>query len=147
MFIEKFQIRRLESLRKSIKSLIKVKSIENGIIKMTDGWFCKVLEVYPINFSLKSTSEQESILYGYRNFLNTCNFNIQILVQSRKSNLDDHIYKIRKNIENEKDEKIIRLMNEYISMIQNETLRAALTKRFFIIFSTEKNNKLTLTQA
>jgi len=129
-------------MRKSIKAWVKIKNIENGVIEMKDGTFCKVVEVYPINFSLKSLSEQESILYAYKNFLNTCDFNIQILVQSKKGNLDGHITKIEKNIKCEKEEKIKNLMREYINMIKNETLKSALTKRFFIVFSSETNDKV-----
>lgn len=121
-------------MRKSVKSWFKIKNIVNGFIELKDGRICKVLEVQPINFSLKSTSEQESILYNYRNFLNICDFDIQILVQSKKGNLDNHILEIEDNILEEKNEKIINLMKKYINMIRNETLKSAITKRFFIIF-------------
>lgn len=108
---------------------------------MKDGRFCKVIEVYPINFSLKSKAEQEDILYKYKTFLNACNFDIQILVQSRKGNLDNHILKVEESIEKEEDKKIVNLMHEYIEMIRNETLKSAITKRFFIVFSTENVKK------
>ena len=129
-------------MRKSIKTWLGIKNIEKGIIELKDGRFCKVIEVYPINFSLKSRSEQESILYGYKNFLNTCDFDIQILVQSKKGNLDSHIMKIEENMKLEDDEKIKKLMREYINMIKNETLKSAITKRFFIIFSSGSKGKV-----
>jgi len=125
---------------KSIKSWFKIKNIVNGVIELKDGSLCKVLEVQPINFSLKSEDEQQSILYNYKNFLNTCDFDIQILVQSKKGNLDSHISKIKSKIESEKNEKVIRLMEKYIDMINNETLKSSITKRFFIVVS-EKYEK------
>lgn len=124
-------------MRKAIKTWFQIKNISNGIIELKDGQFCKVIEVYPINFSLKSKAEQEGILYGYKNFLNACNFNIQILVQSKKGNLDSHISKIEKSVKFEKSEKLINLVDEYINMIKTDTLKSAITKRFFIIFSSE----------
>ena len=120
---------------KSIKSWFKIKNIVNGVIELKDDSLCKVLEVQPINFSLKSEDEQESILYNYKNFLNTCDFDIQILVQSKKGNLDSHISKIKSKMESEQNEKVIRLMKKYIDMINNETLKSSITKRFFIIVS------------
>lgn len=135
-------------MRKSVKTHFPIRNIENGVIETKEGKLCKVLEVYPINFALKSFSEQESILYQYKNFLNTCNFDIQILVQSRKKDLDNHILQIEKNIEKEKNEKLVNLMREYINMIKNEVLKFAITKRFFIIFSSEVLSKnLTREQA
>lgn len=124
-------------MRKSVKKYFPIKNIEGGIIETKDGQLCKVLEVYPINFALKSTEEQESILYQYKKFLNTCNFEVQILVQCQKKNLDKHILLIEKNIEGEKNEKLVKLMEKYICMIKNEVLKSAITKRFFIIFSSE----------
>jgi len=122
-------------MRKSVKSYFPIRNIENGIIETKDGRFCKVLEIYPINFELKSLSEQEDILYQYKNFLNTCNFDIQILVQSRRKDLDNHILQIERNIEKEGNEKIINLMKKYINMIKSEVLKSAITKRYFVVFS------------
>jgi len=122
-------------MRKSVKSYFPIRNIENGIIETKDGRFCKVLEIYPINFELKSLSEQEDILYQYKNFLNTCNFDIQILVQSRRKDLDNHILQIERNIEKEGNEKIINLMRKYINMIKSEVLKSAITKRYFVVFS------------
>lgn len=124
-------------MQESIKRIFPIKNIYNGVIETKDKRLCKVIEVYPINFYLKSVSEQESILYQYKNFLNMCNFDIQILVQSKKKDLDNHILKIEKNIELEKDEKIKKLMEEYINMINSEVKKSAITKRFFIIFSSD----------
>lgn len=128
-------------MRKSIKTYFPIKNIFNGIIELKDGRLLKVLEVYPINFSLKSQVEQENILYQYKNFLNTCNFDIQILVQSKRKNLDSHIFKIEENIKKEKNEKVVNLMKEYISMIKNEVVKSAITKRFFIIFQSDYLSK------
>jgi len=135
-------------MRKSIKSIFPIRNIEAGVIELKDGRFCKVTEVYPVNFALKSESERESILYEYKNFLHTCDFNIQILVRSKKGNLDGHIAQIEKNMKIEKDEKTVKLMKAYIGMIKNETLKSAMTKRFFIVFSSgEKGKSLTKEQA
>ena len=41
--------------------------------------------------------EKESILNSYKIFLKTCNFDIQILIQSKKEDLTNHIEKIKIN--------------------------------------------------
>jgi len=128
-------------MRKSIKSYFPIKNIENGIIETKDGRLCKVVEVYPINFSLKSFEEQENILYQYKHFFNSCNFEIQILVQSQKKELDSHIFQIEKNIEVEKNERVVKLMKSYIDMIKSEVIKSAITKKFFVVFSSGKLNK------
>lgn len=124
-------------MKKSIKSWFPIKNIENGIIELKNGRFCKMLEIYPVNFLLKSVSEQESILYQYKNLLNVCNFDIQILLQSRRGNLDEHIEKIEKNMENESFE-MKEIMKQYVEMIKKETLKSAVKKQFFIVVSSNE---------
>ncbi len=128
-------------MQKAIKSWFLIKKIENGIIELKNGKLCKVLEVYPVNFSLKSKSEQESILYQYKNFLSVCDFDIQILVQSKKGNLDNHISVIEENIKKEKSLETKKLMQEYINMIKKESLKNAISKKFFIIFFVVQDKK------
>lgn len=67
------------------------KVLENGIIKLKNNSYVKILKISPINFNLKSNLEKESILNSYKIFLKTCNFDIQILIQSNKEDLSKHI--------------------------------------------------------
>ena len=128
-------------MQKAVKSWFLIKKIENGVIELKNGKLCKVLEVYPVNFALKSKIEQESILYQYKNFLSVCDFDIQILVQSKKGNLDNHIAVIEENMKKEKSLETKELMQEYINMIKKESLKNAISKRFFIIFFSTQDKK------
>ena len=74
---------------------------ENGIIKLINNKFIKIMKVNPINFNLKSNLEKDAILNSYKIFLKTCNFDIQILIQSKKEDLTNHIEKIKINSQNE----------------------------------------------
>ena len=74
------------------------KILENGIIKLKDNSYIKIIKIYPINFNLKSELEKEAILNSYKIFLKTCDFNFQILIQSKKEDLSKHI----SNINNQK---------------------------------------------
>ena len=82
---------------KSVQDWIPIEKIyENGIIKIKNNKFIKILKIIPINYNLKSDLEKNSILNSYKIFLKTCNFNIQILIQSNKEDLIHHISKIEK---------------------------------------------------
>ena len=84
------------------------KILDNGIIKLEENLYVKIIQINPINFNLKSELEKEAILNSYKLFLKTCNFDIQILIQSNKEDLSKHISKInsQKNIEKENIKKI-----------------------------------------
>ena len=67
------------------------KILENGIIKLKDNSYVKIMKITPVNFNLKSSLEKEAILNSYKIFLQTIEFDIQILIQSNKENLLGHI--------------------------------------------------------
>ena len=74
------------------------KILENGIIKINNNEYIKIIKINPINFNLKSELEKESILNSYKIFLKTCNFNFQILIQSNKEDLSKHISNIQNQL-------------------------------------------------
>ncbi len=126
-------------MRKSIKSWFPIKNISNGIIENKNGEFLKILEILPINFELKSIEEKETILYSYKTFLKTCNFTIQILIKSKKNDLDAHISSVLKNIESENSDTLKFLGNEYVKMVNEKTLKNTITRKFFVVFFAEVN--------
>lgn len=115
------------------------KIYEDGIIKLRNNNYLKIIKIMPINYNLKSELEKKSIINSYKIFLKTCNFPIQILIQSKKENLDDHILKIQKNIK--KNKKIKNIAEEYIKNIKSINLsKKSSTKEFYIIINNKKNN-------
>lgn len=117
------------------------KILDSGIIKLKDNSFIKILKISPINFNLKSNLEKESILNSYKTFLKTCNFDIQILIQSNKEDLSKHISKIQKNNLN-KNEKIKNISNKYINFIQEiNKKRKSSSKNFYILIRENPENK------
>ena len=105
----------------------------NGIIKLKNSSYVKIIEVMPINYNLKSELEKEAILNSYKIFLKTCNFDFQILIQSNKENLNTHIFNIKENLKNEK-EKILEVANNYIKYIKelNQSKKSS-NKNFYIV--------------
>ena len=115
--------------------------LDNGIIKLKNNSYIKILKISPINFNLKSNLEKESILNSYKIFLKTCNFDIQILIQSNKEDLSKHISKIEKNNFNKK-ENLKELSKKYINFIQGiNQKRKSSSKNFYIIIKEIPENK------
>ena len=107
--------------------------LENGIIKLKNKNYIKILKIIPINFELKSNLEKEAILNSYKIFLKTCNFDIQILIQSNKKDLSNHISKIKEKNKEEKEN--IKILSEkytnYIKKINIE--KKSSSKNFYIL--------------
>ena len=98
------EVRKIRSIQKWIPI---ERILERGIIKVKKNKYIKILKVIPINFNLKTQLEKESILNSYKVFLKTCNFDIQILIQSKKEDLSEHIENIQKISQREKN-KILK---------------------------------------
>ena len=125
----------------SIQNWIPVEKIlEDGIIKLEKNKYVKIIKVYPINYNLKSELEKKSILNSYKIFLKTCNFNIQILIQSNKEDLSQNIFNIKRNIQKKENKYLRKIGENYIDYIQEMNLsRKSSSKNFYIIITNDKN--------
>lgn len=107
--------------------------LNNGIIKFKNKKYIKIIKIIPINYNLKSDFEKQSILNSYKIFLKTCNFDIQILIQSNKKDLSNHISKIKEKNKEEK-ENIKKLSDKYINYIKNLNIeKKSSSKNFYIL--------------
>ncbi len=80
-------------------SYIPLKQVKNGIIQTSDNRFVKIVEVLPINFLLRSSSEQRSIILSFMSYLKIAPPNIQLKVLSRKADIQEYIDKIDEEAE------------------------------------------------
>ena len=104
---------------------------ENGLM-FYKGSFIKILKIYPINYDLKSNLEKQSILNSYRNFLKTCDFDIQILIQSKKEDISKIISQIKNR--KEENEKIKDIQENYIHfMTQMNKEKNSSSKNFYMM--------------
>ena len=130
-------------MKKTTQEWLPIEKIYNsGIIKLKDNRYIKILKIIPINYNLKSDLEKEAILNSYKTFLKTCNFNIQILIQSNKENLNPHISNIEKNINKKQNRYLQEISQDYIKYINEINLsKKSSSKNFYIIISNQINKK------
>lgn len=123
---------------KSSQNFVPIKEIRDGVVILNDGSFRGVIMTSSINFALKSADEQTAIIYQFQNFLNSINFSIQIMAESRRLdirpyvNLLDSVYKEQKN-------DLLKIQTkEYIEFIKSFTESVnIMTKTFFVVVSYE----------
>ena len=129
--------------KKTLQEWLPIQKIyDDGIVKTKDNRLIKIIKINPINYNLKSELEKEAILNSYKIFLKTCNFDIQILIQSNKRDLTPHIKNIQKNISKKENKYLKEISKEYINYINKINLnRKSASKDFFIIISNKINSK------
>ena len=73
--------------------------------------------------------------------MKSCNFNIQILIQSKKVDLNDHIKKLEKN-KNKENNNLKNILSKYQeNIIKINSINKSDSKQFFIIISEKIENK------
>ena len=117
------------------------KIFDSGIVKLKNSKYLKIIRIKPINFNLKSSLEKEAILNSYKTFLKTCNFDVQILIQSSKEKLNKNIQNIEDNLKKENKNFLNDIAKDYIDFIQKiNSIKNSSTKNFFIIISEIKDD-------
>ncbi len=118
----------------STQQVIEFESIKDGVIILKDGSLRQVVMVSGVNFDLKSEEEQNVILYAFQSFLNALDFSIQILIHSRKLNIDGYLELLDEREKQETNELLKNQIAEYREFIKTfvET-SAIMSKTFFVV--------------
>ena len=123
---------------------LEVAEIRNGVVILKNGGLRTVLMTTSVNFALKSAIEQESLVFRYQSFLNSLDFPLQIVVNSRQLNLDDYLLSLEERAQNQENELLKMQTREYMDFVQSLIeLSNIISKYFYIVipFSASENAK------
>jgi hypothetical protein len=111
-----------------------IAEIKEDIVIMKDGTMRAVLLVSSINFALKSVDEQNAIVQAYMQFLNALDFPIQIVIQSRRMNIDEYLRKLGDAEKNQTNDLLRRQIGDYREYVkQLVDLGEIMQKKFFVV--------------
>ncbi len=120
--------------QKSTQSHLEIAEIKQGILTLKNGGMRAVILVRPINFGLKSEEEQNAIIYSYQAFLNSLEFPLQILIKSKKFDLNPYIEKMEKLAQGQRNELLRLQTAEYIDFIKRlSEVANIMTKEFYVV--------------
>ena len=118
----------------STQKYLDIAEIKEDCVILKDGTLRVVLLASSLNFALKSEDEQNATIQAYVVFLNSLTFPIQIVIQSRKLNIDDYVVKLRK-AEKEQTNELLRMQiadyRQYIKELVE--MGEIMTKRFYVV--------------
>jgi type IV secretory pathway VirB4 component len=118
----------------STQNLIDISNIREGTIILKSGGLRQVLMVSGMNFALKSEQEQNLILGAYTNFLNSIDFPVQIIIHSRKVNIEKYLEMINKRKVQEENPLLKNQVEEYQNFVSEFVrMNAIMIKSFFAV--------------
>lgn len=79
-----------------VQDLLPLDDIADGVICLRGRDYRAVMEAQSVNFALKSDSEQEAIMAGYRAFLNSLSYPIQVVARILPTDVEGYLAGLRK---------------------------------------------------
>lgn len=113
--------------------LVDIKEIKEKTVIVKDGSFRQLVMVGGVNFSLKSDSEQTIITQAYQTFLNSIDFPLQIVIHSRKVNIDRYIQTLLVRKEAESSPILQNQIDEYAEFIKGFVQKNAIMEKIFLV--------------
>lgn len=116
------------------QNFVPIKEIRDGIVILKDNSLRAVMLASSINLSLKSYDEQKAILSQFQGFLNSLDFSVQTVIQSRRYDIRPYLALLDSRLK-EITEPLLKIQTrEYTEFIRTFAEQVnIMTKRFFIV--------------
>ncbi len=116
------------------QDILEIASIKDNMVILKDGTVRAVLMVSSINFALKNQDEQEGIISAFYSFLNSIDYPLQIVIQSRALDIDKYLDKLDKLSKQQTNELLRMQTIDYIQFIKELLdLQSIMSKKFFVV--------------
>ncbi|MFA4814491.1 MAG: hypothetical protein WC924_02670 [Candidatus Gracilibacteria bacterium] len=120
--------------KESTQMHLKIAEIHDDTVVLKNGGLRSVLKTSSINLNLKSEEEQNAVIYSYQNFLNTLEFPIQIVVRSKRLDLENYIEKLKKLGVKQGNPLLQKQTFEYVEYISRLVEYAdIMEKQFYVV--------------
>lgn len=120
--------------RPSTQQFLDIAEIKEDVVIMKDGTLRAVLLCSSVNFALKSEEEQEAIISAYVGFLNALEYPLQIVVQSRKLNVEEYLNRLSEAQRAQTNELLKAQIADYRQFVAELiSLGQIMSKRFYVV--------------
>ena len=118
----------------STRHYLDIAEIREDAVILKDGNLRAVLAVSSVNFGLKSDDEQNATVSAYVQFINALTHPVQIVIQSRKLNIDDYVKRLEHAQKDQTNELLRLQIADYRTFIKELVeLGEIMSKRFFLV--------------
>ncbi len=114
------------------QDLVAIEEIKDGTLVLKDGSLRQIIMVGGTNFALKSETEQNIITQAYQNFLNSLDFPAQIVVHSRKVNIEKYLEGLAEYQTRETSPILQNQAEEYRDFIRGFVQKNAIMEKVFL---------------
>ncbi len=118
----------------SSQKFVEIQDIKDDVIILKNGGLRAVCVASSINFELKGSEEQQALIGRFQGFINSLDFSLQILVNSRKLNIDPYLENLKGLAKTQENELLRAQTIEYIEFIRKFVdMTDIMNKSFYLI--------------
>ncbi len=118
----------------SVQELLPLEDVVDDVLCLRGGDYRAVLEAQSVNFALKSEAEQEAIMAGYRAFLNSLSYPIQVVVRILPTDVETYLAGLRERFGGRGGEVLRRLALDHEAFVRRLAReRTLLERRFYVV--------------
>ena len=114
------------------QGLVDIKEIHESTVVLKNGSLHQVIMIGGTNFSLKSEMEQNLITQAYQNFLNGIDFPLQIVIHSRKINIEKYLEGLKVYEEKETSPLLRNQAEEYREFVRGFVAKNPIMEKTFL---------------
>lgn len=116
------------------QKFIEIQDIKDDVVILKNSGLRTICIASSINFELKGSEEQEALIGRFQGFINSLDFPLQILVNSRKLNIDPYLENLKELAKTQENELLHAQTTEYIDFIQKFVeLTDIMNKSFYLV--------------
>jgi len=117
----------------STQELLPLEDVIDSVLCLRGGAYCAVVEAQSVNFALKSETEREAIMAGYRAFLNSLSYPIQVIVRVLPTDVEGYLAGLRERLGGGTSEASRRLALDHEGFVRRLAReRTLLERRFYV---------------
>ena len=115
------------------QQFLEMEQIKEDTIVLKDKSLRGVIMVSSLNFALKSEDEQNATLYQFQSFLNSLDFSIEIVIQSRRLNITGYLDRL-KELEKAQEIELLKVQTTDYRKFIGDLIGggAIMSKSFFV---------------
>jgi type IV secretory pathway VirB4 component len=119
---------------KATQEFVPIKEVRDGIVILKDGSMRAIVLTSSLNFSLKSDDERNAITVQFQDFLNSLDFPVQIVIESRRLDIRPYLALLEEQYKVQLNDLMKIQTREYIEFIKKFTESTnIMTKSFFVV--------------
>ena len=118
---------------KTTQDFIPIQEIRDGVIILKSGGMRAIVLATSLNFALKSSDEQGSIMMQFQNFLNSLDFPVQITIQSKKLDIRPYLALLEDRYKEQVTELMKIQVREYIEFIRTFVESTSIMRKSFFV--------------